>query len=166
MGEEAYADLWEALRDPAVVHGMVEDYRAGVRIDREHEEADRAAGRRVECPMLLLAAEHDDIDIHGDPRGDLAAVGGRAGRLRARSTPATTRPRRRRSSWPRRSLTSSRRSSHDQGMQVFPTSALTPSNFSVELQGVDAGRPGVSLILVKAAPAPAPRCTRIPTRRS
>lgn len=67
MGAEAHADLWEALRDPAVVHGMCEDYRAGLRIDRAHEEADRAAGRKVACPMLFLEAEHDDIDIHGDP---------------------------------------------------------------------------------------------------
>ena len=67
MGEESHADLWAALRDPAVVHGMCEDYRAGLRIDRAHEEADRTAGRRVACPMLLLAATEDDIDIHGDP---------------------------------------------------------------------------------------------------
>ena len=67
MGAEAHADLWEALRDPAVVHGMCEDYRAGLRIDREHEEADRAAGRRVACPTLFLQAADDDIDIHGDP---------------------------------------------------------------------------------------------------
>ncbi len=67
MGEENYADVWAALRDPAVVHGMCEDYRAGLRIDRAHEEADRAAGRRIACPMMLLAATEDDIDIHGDP---------------------------------------------------------------------------------------------------
>ena len=28
MGEANHADLWAALRDPAVVHGMCEDYRA------------------------------------------------------------------------------------------------------------------------------------------
>jgi haloacetate dehalogenase len=67
MGEENHADVWRALRDPAVVHGMCEDYRAGLRVDRAHEEADRAAGRQVQCPMLLLAAAEDDIDIHGDP---------------------------------------------------------------------------------------------------
>jgi haloacetate dehalogenase len=67
MGAEAHAELWEALRNPAVVHGMCEDYRAGLRIDRAHEEADRAAGRRVACPMLFLRSAHDDIDIHGDP---------------------------------------------------------------------------------------------------
>jgi haloacetate dehalogenase len=46
---------------------MCEDYRAGLRIDREHDEQDRAAGRRVQCDTLLLAAAEDDIDIHGDP---------------------------------------------------------------------------------------------------
>jgi haloacetate dehalogenase len=67
MGAEAHAELWQALRDPAVVHGMCEDYRAGLRIDREHEEADRAAGRQIICPTLFLQAARDDIDIHGDP---------------------------------------------------------------------------------------------------
>ncbi|MEU4689455.1 alpha/beta hydrolase [Actinoplanes sp. NPDC023714] len=67
LGEESHADLWRALRDPAVVHGMCEDYRAGLGIDRRHDEADRAAGRRVACPMMLLQSAHDDIDIHGDP---------------------------------------------------------------------------------------------------
>jgi len=67
MGEGNHDDLWAALRNPAVVHGMCEDYRAGLRIDRTHEEADRAAGRRIACPTLLLAATEDDIDIHGDP---------------------------------------------------------------------------------------------------
>ncbi|WP_232344308.1 hypothetical protein [Actinoplanes awajinensis] len=46
---------------------MCEDYRAGLGIDREHDEADRAAGRQVTCPVLLLEAAGDDLDIHGDP---------------------------------------------------------------------------------------------------
>ena len=40
---------------------------AGLRVDRAHEEADRTAGRQIACPMLLLAATQDDLDIHGDP---------------------------------------------------------------------------------------------------
>jgi haloacetate dehalogenase len=47
---------------------MVEDYRAGPGIDRAHEEADRAAGRRVACPTLFAVSVHDDLeDIYGDP---------------------------------------------------------------------------------------------------
>ena len=68
MGEEASADLWAALRDPDVVHGMCEDYRAGLTVDREDSEADRQQGRRVECPMLFCYATRDDMErIYGDP---------------------------------------------------------------------------------------------------
>jgi haloacetate dehalogenase len=68
MGAESHADLWEALRDPAVVHGMCEDYRAGLTIDVEHEEASRAAGRRVRCPVQVLWATREDVDLlGGDP---------------------------------------------------------------------------------------------------
>jgi haloacetate dehalogenase len=67
MGEGNHADLWAALHDPTVVHGMCEDYRAGLGIDRDHDEADRTAGRKIACPTLLLESAHDDLDIHGDP---------------------------------------------------------------------------------------------------
>ena len=67
MGEEAYADYRAAIHDPATVHAMIEDYRAGLGIDREHDEADRAAGRRVSCPLLVLWAEQDDMEaLYGD----------------------------------------------------------------------------------------------------
>ena len=67
MGPGNHADLWDALRRPEVVHGMCEDYRAGLGVDRTHDEADRATGRRVLCPVLLLESAHDDLDIQGDP---------------------------------------------------------------------------------------------------
>ncbi|MFI1996666.1 alpha/beta fold hydrolase [Actinoplanes sp. NPDC020271] len=67
MGSGNHADLREALHNPAVVHGMCEDYRAGLGIDREHDEADRVARRQVMCPTLLLESADDDLDIHGDP---------------------------------------------------------------------------------------------------
>ncbi|QIG45888.1 alpha/beta hydrolase [Nocardioides anomalus] len=67
LGPENHADVWAALRDPAVVHGMCEDYRAGLGVDRAHDEADRAAGRRIACQTMLLESARDDLDIHGDP---------------------------------------------------------------------------------------------------
>jgi haloacetate dehalogenase len=67
MGQENHDDVRRCLRNPQVVHGMCEDYRAGLRIDRREEQAARAAGRQVQCPTLLLAATEDDIDVHGDP---------------------------------------------------------------------------------------------------
>ena len=42
------------LDDPTVVEGICEDYRAGAGIDREHDDADRQAGRRIRCPVLVL----------------------------------------------------------------------------------------------------------------
>jgi haloacetate dehalogenase len=68
MGRENHDDYRRATRDPATVHAMLEDYRAGVTIDREHEEADRAAGRRIGCPMLFACSIHDDMEeLYGDP---------------------------------------------------------------------------------------------------
>jgi haloacetate dehalogenase len=68
MGAENHADLLRAVKDPATVHAMVEDYRAGPGIDRRHEKADRAAGRRVTCPTLFAVSIHDDLEqIYGDP---------------------------------------------------------------------------------------------------
>jgi haloacetate dehalogenase len=47
----AYA---EALCDPEHAHAICEEYRAAAGIDRDHDEADQKAGRRVACPMLVL----------------------------------------------------------------------------------------------------------------
>ena len=68
MGEENHADYLQAISDPDTVRGMVEDYRAGLGVDRAAEEADRAAGRRVACPTLVLWSARDDLEeLHGDP---------------------------------------------------------------------------------------------------
>ncbi|MBP3977338.1 alpha/beta fold hydrolase [Microbacterium sp. BLY] len=68
MGAANHAEFLRAIRDPAVVRAMLEDYRAGLTIDRAHEEADRAAGRRLRMPTLVLWSERDDLaDLHGDP---------------------------------------------------------------------------------------------------
>jgi haloacetate dehalogenase len=68
MGEEAFAEYQQAIRNPDTVRAMLEDYRAGLGIDRAHEEADRSVGRRVTCPLLVLWSKHDDMeDLYGDP---------------------------------------------------------------------------------------------------
>jgi len=46
------------LQDPARVHAVCEDYRAGATIDRALDDADIAAGRRIGCPTLVLYASH------------------------------------------------------------------------------------------------------------
>jgi haloacetate dehalogenase len=70
MGEEAYADYRRAIHDPATVLAMMEDYRAGLGLDRGHDDEDRRAGRRVACPTLVLWAAGDDLpDLYGDVLG-------------------------------------------------------------------------------------------------
>ena len=63
MGQEAYDDLSRALHNPAVVHAMVEDYRAGLSVDREADEADRAIGRKITCPTLVVSAQRDEPEL-------------------------------------------------------------------------------------------------------
>lgn len=68
MGPENHEDFLAAINDPNVVHGMIEDYRAGLCIDRQHDAEDRAAGRKVRCPMLFLWSTGDDLgDLYDDP---------------------------------------------------------------------------------------------------
>jgi haloacetate dehalogenase len=68
MGQENYDEWRAATRNPAVVSAMLEDYRAGLTIDRQHEEADRAAGRHLQMPLLVLWSRRDDLeDFYGDP---------------------------------------------------------------------------------------------------
>jgi haloacetate dehalogenase len=67
MGEEAYADYQAAIHNPRVIHGMMEDYRAGLSLDHLHDLADRDAGRRVACPAMVLWALRDDLEaLYGD----------------------------------------------------------------------------------------------------
>lgn len=72
MGDDAYADLQRALHDPSVVHAMLQDYRAGLREDREHDEADRASARKIVCPLLVVSLLQDDPELdHGLPIEDI-----------------------------------------------------------------------------------------------
>ncbi len=52
----------EALSDPARVHAICEEYRAAATLDREHDEADRGAGRRIACPVLVLWSGRGGLD--------------------------------------------------------------------------------------------------------
>ncbi|KGN32947.1 alpha/beta hydrolase [Knoellia sinensis KCTC 19936] len=68
MGVEAFAEYRAAIHDPATREAMIEDYRAGLGIDREHEAQDHAAGRTVRCPTLFCWSTRDDmVDLYGDP---------------------------------------------------------------------------------------------------
>jgi haloacetate dehalogenase len=68
MGADNYDDYRRAIHDPRVVHAMLEDYRAGLGVDRAHDDADAAAGTKVVAPTLVLWAARDDLaELFGDP---------------------------------------------------------------------------------------------------
>ena len=48
-----------AFRDPAVRHAICEDYRAAVSEDLAFDRADREAGRKLSCPVMVLWPEAD-----------------------------------------------------------------------------------------------------------
>ncbi|TMB26979.1 MAG: alpha/beta hydrolase [Deltaproteobacteria bacterium] len=53
-----YRRTWEAS-----IAAWCADYRAGATVDDEHDRADRAAGRRIQCPVLGLWSQRPE----GDP---------------------------------------------------------------------------------------------------
>jgi haloacetate dehalogenase len=45
------------FQDPSRIHATCEDYRAGRTVDLAADEADRAAGNKITCPLLVLWGE-------------------------------------------------------------------------------------------------------------
>jgi len=64
---DALADYLAAARDPAMIEGMCEDYRAAATIDLAHDRASRAAGGRIACPLLILWGAKGRIGDWYDP---------------------------------------------------------------------------------------------------
>src|SRR5262245_1394750 len=59
---EVRAAYIEALRDPAHIHAICEEYRAAATLDRQHDEIVRAACRRIASPILALWSAHGALD--------------------------------------------------------------------------------------------------------
>ncbi|HVV91925.1 MAG TPA: alpha/beta hydrolase [Hyphomicrobiales bacterium] len=51
---EALAEYLGFLRQPATIHALCEDYRAGATYDFAADEADHRAGHKIACPLLAL----------------------------------------------------------------------------------------------------------------
>jgi haloacetate dehalogenase len=62
----ALAEYRRAFRDPEVIHGTCEDYRAGATVDLEDDAADRGH-RRIRCPVLSLWGERQPDGRAWDP---------------------------------------------------------------------------------------------------
>lgn len=92
----AYADYVKALGDPAVIHAMCEDYRAGARYDVAADEADRAV-RRIIAPLQVLwgskgavGAWYDPLAIWRDWADDVTGQAIDAGHFIPEERPADT----------------------------------------------------------------------------
>jgi len=53
---------------PTNIHGVCEDYRAGITVDFEMDRADFDAGRKVECPAAIYWGELSHTEKFFDPR--------------------------------------------------------------------------------------------------
>jgi len=58
---EALAEYRRYFHDPATIHAMCEDYRAGATIDFALDEADRGT-RRIACPVLVLWGRRGQLE--------------------------------------------------------------------------------------------------------
>ena len=61
-----------AFRNPDMSRATCEDYRAGATVDAEHDAEDRAAGRRIGCPVLFLWG---GVRGFGGPQGGADPLG-------------------------------------------------------------------------------------------
>jgi haloacetate dehalogenase len=63
----AFAEYRAAFRDPATIRATCADYRAAASIDLVHDRVDRAAGRQVRAPLLVLWGRASYVGRHFDP---------------------------------------------------------------------------------------------------
>jgi haloacetate dehalogenase len=64
---DALADYLAAVRNPDMIRGMCEDYRAAASIDLEHDRASRTAGVKIQCPLMALWGSKGKIGKWYDP---------------------------------------------------------------------------------------------------
>lgn len=62
FAREALAEYRRCIRLPGIAHAICEDYRASATIDLEHDRTDRAAGRKVAAPLMVLWGAHGVIE--------------------------------------------------------------------------------------------------------
>ena len=72
----AVDEYLRAFRNPETRHAICEDYRAAATVDLAHDEADRAAGRRIRCPVLALWGGQRKARSLVRRARDLARLGG------------------------------------------------------------------------------------------
>lgn len=86
-----------AFRQPARLHASCEDYRAGATTDRLNDEADKKAGKKIQCPLLALWGESgipskgaNPLDIWREWANDVSGRPIRSGHFLPEENPADT----------------------------------------------------------------------------
>jgi haloacetate dehalogenase len=95
--EPALPHYRAAFADPQRIHAMCEDYRAGATLDRAADEADFAAGRKIEPPLLALwgeagipAAGSSPLEVWKDWAKDVRGSAIKAGHFLPEEAPEAT----------------------------------------------------------------------------
>jgi haloacetate dehalogenase len=93
---EALADYLRCCHNPATIHAMCEDYRAGATVDYQLDEADCGA-KRIQCPVLVLwgkrgwlEAWYDVLAVWRDWADDLRGTAIDSGHYLAEEAPDAT----------------------------------------------------------------------------
>jgi haloacetate dehalogenase len=91
---EVLAHYRALMRNPASVHAICEDYRAGATIDRRLDDEDLAAGRRIGCPTLVMWADNylagTPLDVWRPWCSNVAGAAVKSGHYLAEENPADT----------------------------------------------------------------------------
>jgi haloacetate dehalogenase len=64
---EVLDEYARCFRNPRVIDAICAEYRAGDSIDLEHDRADRDAGRRISCPVLISWVPGGLVPLFGEP---------------------------------------------------------------------------------------------------
>lgn len=154
MGEANYRDFHRAIHDPDTVHGMIEDYRAGLAIDQSTTQrtaawAGRCSARHSVCGRAATISKSSTATC------SRSGVPGRQTCAAAPSTAATI--------WPKRRLSSSLR--HCCASSARSATARLSNNAPALPSRNHAPRPAPYLRSPAAAPSPAPCRARHPIGR-
>jgi haloacetate dehalogenase len=67
FNKEALEEYKRCFRNPDTIHAVCEDYRATFGVDLDMDTRDFAAGRKIECPVLLLWGATGGVGRNHDP---------------------------------------------------------------------------------------------------
>ena len=99
-GHENFDYVADALHDPLTVRSMLEDYRAGIGVDADHDRATRREHGKISRPMLVAWSVRDELEqLHANPADIWRSVENTEVHPRQHTSSSSHRP------WPTRTRT-------------------------------------------------------------